>query len=153
MKQRDINTVRVLLNWKCHLTIAGQCRLREEEFEFDPFELAIHEGLWDIVQLLVLHGYNVSKYAHLQGIDGESGIFNSQQKNTEMLHFLQNCATCPKSLTQLCILTIFTTIKSNICCNVDLLPLPAALKNYIKLTFFETSSYREKCDAIILSKS
>jgi hypothetical protein len=38
VKQKDINTVRALIDWNCRLDIVGRCRVRREDYEFDPFE-------------------------------------------------------------------------------------------------------------------
>jgi hypothetical protein len=46
-----------------------------EYYELDPFELAINKGLWDIVQLFVVNGYNVSKIPYLRYPDLDVSLY------------------------------------------------------------------------------
>lgn len=138
VKQNDITTVRLLMDWSCLLDIVGSCRIHGENhndleyYELDPFEVAINKGLWDIVQLFVVNGYNVSKIPYLRSPDLDNDIPIILRNNTEMLHFLRKSGSCPQSLMKSCALVIFQSIKTNVSNRIDLLPLPVSIKRHLK---------------------
>lgn len=147
VKQNDIDAVRVLVEWNCRLDIVGRCRIRGEQyddledFELDPFELSIHQGFWDIVQVMILSGYNVSRISYLREAHEDMPL--SLPNNRAMLNFLKQCASVPKPLLQICTEIIFKSIKENISHKIDLLPLQASIRKYLKLYFSGKESMPE----------
>lgn len=132
MKQKDINTVRALIDWNCRLDIVGRCRVRREDYEFDPFELAIDQELWDIVNLLIIAGYNVSKLSYVHETDSMLNVPQTLQGNPGMFDFLVEIASSPPTLMKSSILVVYKTIQSNIMNKIDSLPLPPTIKDYLK---------------------
>ena len=132
VKQKDINTVRALIDWNCRLDIVGRCRVRRDDYEFDPFELAINQGLWDIVNLLIIAGYNVSKLSYVHEIDSMINVPQSLKGNPGMFDLLVEIASSPPTLMKSSILVVYKAIKSNIMNKIDSLPLPPTIKDYLK---------------------
>lgn len=132
MKQKDINTVRALIDWNCRLDIVGRCRVRREDYEFDPFELAIDQELWDIVNLLIIAGYNVSKLSYVHETDSMLNVPQTLQGNPGMFDLLVEIASSPPTLMKSSILVVYKTIQSNIMNKIDSLPLPPTIKDYLK---------------------
>lgn len=132
MKQKDLNTVRALIDWNCRLDIVGRCRVRREDYEFDPFELAIDQELWDIVNLLIIAGYNVSKLSYVHETDSMLNVPQTLQGNPGMFDLLVEIASSPPTLMKSSILVVYKTIQSNIMNKIDSLPLPPTIKDYLK---------------------
>lgn len=132
VKQKDINTVRALIDWNCRLDIVGRCRVRREDYEFDPFELAIDQGLWDIVNLLIIAGYKVSKLSYVRERDSMINIPPSLKGNPDMFGLLVEIASSPPTLMKSSTLVVYKAIKSNIMNKIDSLPLPPTIKDYLQ---------------------
>lgn len=133
VKNEDLKTISTLLEWKCRLETVCFCRLQDQDIKIDAFELAAYKESMDIVNILCNHGYNVSKW--LCYCDKENSTIASLMK-PHVLDSLRKCADLPRHLTDICILTIFCHLRSNICHKLDLLPLPKRIGNYIKCNFF-----------------
>lgn len=135
VKQKDIETIRALLNWNCRLDVVGRCRIRRNDYEFDPFQLAVNQELWDIVELLVFAGYNTSKHQYLREAECGDNVPSSLKNNIDMLNLLRLSANSPNSLLKCCTLSIYKAISSNISEKVDALPLPVSIQTYLKICF------------------
>lgn len=132
VKQEHVDTIRALMDWNCRLDIPGRCHVRRDDYEFDPFELAVDQGLWDIVELFITAGYNVSKVMYLRDTDFLCNVPQPLKDNAAMLNYLRDLASSPHSLMKVSSLAIYKAIKCNIKSKIDLLPLPVSIKEYLK---------------------
>lgn len=139
IQQKDIDIVRVLIDWNCRFDLTGRCFRQGDYYDISPFELAIRQGSWDIVKLMVLHGYNVSTLSYLKDSIIVSDVPLTLKNNPEMLHFLSYYASHPASLVNLCTLIIFKAIRSNISNKIKLLPLPSSIKEHMVSYYFDKS--------------
>lgn len=101
---------------------------RREEFYFDPCELAIHLGFFDVVELLYDYGYNLSKFSYL--VDPLSTVDTPLvlKENTLALGQLRSLATNPHSLFKVSAICIRRVLQKNLHDKVRLLPLPQSLQ-------------------------
>lgn len=133
VKQNDIDSIKALIDWNCRLDIVGRCRIRGDDYELDPFELAIDQAYWDIVEMLLLAGYNTSKHLYLRYFDSDADRPCSLKDNPDMLNVLRLTASIPHTLLKCCALAIYKALKSNISSKTDALPLPVSIRDYLKI--------------------
>lgn len=61
--KKDLETVKILLSFNCHMSIKGRVfrRRHDTEFTFDPCEMAVDDESYHIVQLFLQAGYNAQQ--------------------------------------------------------------------------------------------
>lgn len=124
----DTQTIRLLLEYNSPINLPGRIVRRREEFYFDPCELAIHLGFFDVVELLYDYGYNLSKYPYLVDPMGTIDTPAALKENTLALGQLRSLASNPHSLFKVSALTIRKVLQKNLHDKVRLLPLPSSLQ-------------------------
>ncbi|XP_034308116.2 ankyrin repeat and SOCS box protein 10-like [Magallana gigas] len=124
----DTQTIRLLLEYNSPINLPGRIVRRREEFYFDPCELAIHLGFFDVVELLYDYGYNLSKYPYLVDPMGTIDTPAALKENTLALGQLCSLASNPHSLFKVSALTIRKVLQKNLHDKVRLLPLPSSLQ-------------------------
>nr|XP_034308118.1 ankyrin repeat and SOCS box protein 10-like isoform X1 [Crassostrea gigas] len=124
----DTQTIRLLLEYNSPINLPGRIIRRREEFYFDPCELAIHLGFFDVVELLYDYGYNLSKYPYLVDPMGSIDTPATLKENTLALGQLRSLASNPHSLFKVSGLTIRKVLQKNLHDKVRLLPLPSSLQ-------------------------
>lgn len=124
----DIQTIRLLLEYNSPINLPGRIVRRREELYFDPCELAIHMGFFDVVEMLYDYGYNLSKYSYLVDPMSTVDIPLALKENTLALGQLCSLATNPHSLFKVSALSIRKVLRKNLHHKVRLLPLPPSLQ-------------------------
>lgn len=146
----DLASLKTLLYYNCDLTIKGNVykKRRRTEFTLDPFELAYMEGYLDACVLMVRAGYRVhgkcpvfsrdlEKSCHTTVPDTGLTLHHCQNlpgdyKNT--LHWLVEMACNPRMLRDEAVAAIRRCLRGSLVCQVESLPLPQSVKNYVMLT-------------------
>ncbi|XP_053404515.1 ankyrin repeat and SOCS box protein 10-like isoform X2 [Mercenaria mercenaria] len=132
IKKKDIDTMKVLLNWSCDLHWKARVfKFSDYEMLYDSFELAIHEGCPEMALLLVQVGYNVSKIKYLS--DYSSEVPECLKNRPDILEQLRQYVQEPRSLFDSTVLCIRQTLGDNISHKAEELPLPRLLIDDIKL--------------------
>jgi ankyrin repeat protein len=124
----DIPSIKNLLEYNSPFHLPGRVIKRREEFYYTPYELALHYGYFDVVELLHSYGYNLSQYPYLADPYNTSNIPVPLQQNKAALSMLQRLAFEPPSLFQATILSIRKCLRRGLHDKVKLLPLPAKLE-------------------------
>ncbi|XP_052783747.1 ankyrin repeat, PH and SEC7 domain containing protein secG-like isoform X2 [Mya arenaria] len=131
VNKKDIETVKVLLNWSSDLTIKARMDKYNYDLLFDCFEWAILTGCVDIALLLVQAGYNASAIDYITNYS----IMPPQclQERPEILDELRMMASQPPSLFDVAVRRIRRSLRSNIVSRADQLPLPKLLIEDVKM--------------------
>ncbi|XP_062584709.1 poly [ADP-ribose] polymerase tankyrase-1-like [Saccostrea cucullata] len=125
---RDIPTIKTLLEYNSPLYLQGRVIRRREEFYYNPYELAVHLGCFDIVELLYEYGFNLSKYPYLADPFNTKNIPIPLQQNQTALTSLQELASKPLTLFKIISLNIRTFLGKDLHHKVGMLPLPTSLQ-------------------------
>lgn len=104
---------------------------RQEERLCDPFELAVDLLQWDIVNLLIEYGYNLSQHEYLRDSVFLETIPGALKNDPSMFALLQETARTPRSLQKLVVLRVRDILKIDISNKVQSLSLPNSLRNDI----------------------
>ena len=126
--RQDVPCARALLEYNCRLDTKGRVRLKGlDEHNWDPMQLAIHLGCWEIVLLMSSVGYNLSKFEYFATPEVDEDTPQSLIKNPAMFYLLQDISCNAKTLFQLVTMTIWRAIKRDIDENVKKLGLPTRI--------------------------
>ncbi|XP_060075013.1 serine/threonine-protein phosphatase 6 regulatory ankyrin repeat subunit C-like [Ylistrum balloti] len=130
--KRDLACIRALLEWNCRLDMKGRVAFNKyDELELDPMELAIEKGFWEVVVILVSAGYRVSRLPYLR-LDFTGNTPKSLSLNSEMYTFLRIQASNPLLLFHSAILAVFKALNTNTHGKLNELPLPEAIKRFMR---------------------
>lgn len=130
-KQRDIETLKILLNWKSDLYRKGRVKRGELDYHADVFHLAIDIGAFEIAILLVEIGYDLSRVDFLT--DWSLAPPDSLNENQTMLQYFRQGAMLVQSLFRLSVFAVRSKLPGNIPASAELLPLPKSLIQAVQL--------------------
>ena len=130
--KKDIDTVRVLLNWKSDLYREGRVRRDGLDYFTDVFRLAIDIGAFDIAMLIVEAGYNLSRVDYL--IDWSATPPDTLIDNQIMLDYFRQCAQCVQTLFTQAVNSTRECLSRDINTKAKSLPLPRSLISVIQIT-------------------
>ena len=132
VSKKDIETVRVLLNWKSDLHREGRVRRDGLDYFTDAFRLAIDIGAFDIAMVLAEAGYNLSRVKYL--MDWTLTPPLSLIDNQIMLEFFRQRAHCVKTLFDISVDEVRKSLSRDISRRSEVLPLPKSLLSAIAIT-------------------
>lgn len=124
----DIPSIQTLLEYNSPFHLPGRVIKRRDEFYCNPYELAVHFGYFDVVELLHMYGYNLSKYPYLSDPHNNSNIPVLLQQNEAALRRLQRLVSEPPSLFKATALFIRKCLRRGLHDKVKLLSLPVTLQ-------------------------
>lgn len=102
---------------------------RRERRLYDPFELAVDLLQWDIVDLLVQYGYNLSQHDYMLSMASSDGMPVALLNNPDSLDRLQRLARSPPPLEKIVILNVRRFLGFNLLQKVQKLVLPSDVRN------------------------
>lgn len=129
--KNDTDSVKTLVQWSCRTDIRGQVYRRGEEITVNPFELAVDNASWDIVQIIVNSGYDLSSHGYITDDQLYENIPNSLQYCPEMLLWLQERLKTPDTLCMSILNKLWKMLKTDTKNKLSELPLPNRLKQCI----------------------
>ncbi|XP_060600232.1 serine/threonine-protein phosphatase 6 regulatory ankyrin repeat subunit C-like isoform X2 [Ruditapes philippinarum] len=130
-RKKDLNTAKVLLNWKSDLYRKGRVKRGELDYQTDVFHLAIDIGAFEIAMLLVEIGYDLSRVDYLT--DWSICPPDTLVGNQSMLEYFRQGAMLVQSLFRLAIFAIRDTLSGHTTEKATLLPLPKQLIKAVQL--------------------
>lgn len=129
---RDLQTTKLLLRHNANVAAKTMIKhKRQEERLCDPYELAVDLLQWDIVNLLIEYGYNLSQHEYLRDSVFLETIPGALKNDPSMFSLLQETARTPRSLQKLVVLRVRDILKIDISNKVQSLSLPNSLRNDI----------------------
>ena len=136
INQGDLDTVRVLISSNCNLYHRANVVLSlpnqpSREVNVDPFELAVTLRSWEIVNLLILAGYNLASIDYLSNFSISPPTYFDDVP--WFLDYLKELAITPMSLFRQTCLIIRRILRTCVQDKVETLPLPVSLKQSISL--------------------
>ena len=130
--KRDIETIRVLLNWRSDLYREGRVKRAGLDYFTDVFRLAIDIGAFDIAMLFVEAGYNISRVPYL--VDWSRSPPDSLIDNQVMLEYFRQSAQCVQTLFNQTVDSVRGCLSCDITTKASKLPLPKSLIRAIKIS-------------------
>ncbi|KAK3095964.1 hypothetical protein FSP39_021368 [Pinctada imbricata] len=142
INQKDIDTVRVLISGNCNLYLRGNSLTYSTDNDtilndVDSFEMAVAFRQWEIVNLLVLAGYNLSHITYLADYGALDTSLHGFDEVPWFLSYLREIASQPMSLFLQTCLLIRRQLKTCIQDKAELLPLPVSLKQSVSLCNYD----------------
>ncbi|XP_061180520.1 ankyrin repeat and SOCS box protein 9-like isoform X2 [Saccostrea echinata] len=127
---RDQNTVRLLLEHNAKVDPPALVSYgRRERRLYDPFELAVDLLQWDIVDLLVQYGYNLSQHDYMLSMTPSDRTPVALLNNPDTHDRLRRIACSPPSLEKIVILNVRKILGLNLLQKVQKLVLPYDVRN------------------------
>ncbi|XP_025078559.1 serine/threonine-protein phosphatase 6 regulatory ankyrin repeat subunit B-like isoform X2 [Pomacea canaliculata] len=126
--KKDLETVKILLSFNCHMSIKGRVfrRRHDTEFTFDPCEMAVDDESYHIVQLFLQAGYNaqqIKKQLRLK-LNADSKDCPSNV-DPQLRQWLLDRASQPPSLKEIIVFKIRKILDQDLHKAVTQLPLPS----------------------------
>lgn len=118
--------VRLLLLQNCD--VRRQCTIAGRKYEL--LTTALRNGYKQLIRLLVTAGCSLHCYLQLATA---GSLHQSLTDDPLLFSWLHETATSPRSLLQQCRLVVRQSLSCNIASEVQCLPLPTTLKEYIML--------------------
>ena len=125
----DLSSINLLLEYNSPLYLPGRVIRRREEFYFDPYELAVNRGFFDVVELLHAYGYNLSKYSYLTDPMSSRDIPATLRQDECSLKRLGQLASNPHSLFRITTIFIRSVLKKKLHDKIATLPLPPSIQS------------------------